>query len=131
MTEQPNVQRLRDGYDAFAKGDLATLRELMTEDVVWHVAGHSEMSGQYEGIDAVLAFFGRMMEVTGGSFRLEPRTFLADDAYGAVPASGTDAGATAKVAEIESLQREAQVAERLAALRAGQAKPAPSKARTR
>lgn len=89
MTEQPNVQRLRDGYDAFAKGDLATLRELMTEDVVWHVAGHSEMSGQYEGIDAVLAFFGRMMEVTGGSFRLEPRTFLADDAYGAVPAAVT------------------------------------------
>src|SRR3954451_10200624 len=89
MTEHPNVQHLRDGYDAFAKGDLAGLRELMTEDVVWHVAGHSEMSGQYEEIDAVLAFFGRMMEVTGGSFRLEPRTFLADDAYGAAPAAVT------------------------------------------
>jgi phage shock protein A len=52
-------------------------------------------------------------------------------AAGAVPASRAEAGATAKVAEIEKLQREAHVAERLAALRAGGAKAAPRKAKGR
>lgn len=89
MSEHPNVQRMRDGYDAFAKGDSATLRELMTEDVVWHVPGRTPLSGDYEGIDAVLAYFARIMETTGGSFRAEPRTLLADDTYGAAPVAIT------------------------------------------
>jgi len=89
MSDHPNVQRMRDGYDAFAKGDMAALRELMTEDVVWHVAGSTPLSGDYEGIDAVLAFFGETMEITGGSFRAEPRTLLSDDAYGAAPVNVT------------------------------------------
>ena len=85
MSDHPNVQRMRDGYDAFAKGDLAALRELIAEDVVWHVPGRTSLSGDYQGIDAVLAFFGKTMEVTGGSFRAEPRTLLSDDSYGAAP----------------------------------------------
>jgi ketosteroid isomerase-like protein len=76
---------MRDGYEAFAKGDLATLRELLTEDVVWHVPGHSALAGDYAGIDAVLAFFGRVMELSESSFRAEPLTLLADDHYGATP----------------------------------------------
>jgi ketosteroid isomerase-like protein len=85
MSDHPNVQRMRDGYDAFAKGDLPALRELLTEDIVWHVPGRSALAGDYEGIDAVLAFFGRVMETTGGSFRVEPITLLADENYGAAP----------------------------------------------
>ena len=83
MSDHPNVQRMRDGYDAFAKGDLAALRELMTEDVVWHVPGRTSLAGDYHGIDDVLVFFVRVMEVTAGSFRAEPLTLLADDDYGA------------------------------------------------
>jgi ketosteroid isomerase-like protein len=85
MSDHPNVQRMRDGYDAFAKGDLAALRELMTEDVVWHVPGRTSLAGDYHGIDDVLVFFVRVMEVTAGSFRAEPLTLLADDDYGAAP----------------------------------------------
>jgi len=85
MSHHPNVQHMRDGYDAFAKGDLAGLQELMTEDVVWHVAGRTPLSGTYEGRDAVFEFFGRVMELTEGSFRVEPLTALADDTYGAAP----------------------------------------------
>jgi ketosteroid isomerase-like protein len=85
MSGHPNVARMRDGYEAFAKGDLATLRELLTQDVVWHVPGRSALAGDYEGIDAVLAFFGRVMELSDGSFRAEPLTLLADDHYGAAP----------------------------------------------
>ena len=85
MTDHPNILRMREGYDAFAKGDLAALQELMTEDIVWHVAGRTSLSGSYEGRTAVLEFFGKVMEVTEGSFRAEPLTLLADDHYGCAP----------------------------------------------
>jgi uncharacterized protein len=85
MTEHPNVARMREGYGAFGKGDLEALRELMTEDVVWHVPGRSPLAGDYAGIDTVFAFFGQVFELTGGSFRVEPLTLLADDEYGSAP----------------------------------------------
>jgi uncharacterized protein len=85
MTDHPNVQRMRDGYVAFGKGDLAALEDLFTEDVVWHVAGRSELAGTYEGRTAVFEFFGKVMELTEGSFRVEPLTLLADDHYGCAP----------------------------------------------
>ena len=85
MTDNPNVQRMREGYVAFGKGDLAALQELLAEDVVWHVAGRTPLSGTYEGRTAVLEFFGKVMEVTEGSFKAEPLTLLADDDYGCAP----------------------------------------------
>ena len=45
MTEHPNVELTRRGYDAFAKGDLATLSELIAEDAAWHVLGVGPLSG--------------------------------------------------------------------------------------
>ena len=39
MTEHPNIELARRGYEAFAKGDLAALTELLANDVVWHVQG--------------------------------------------------------------------------------------------
>ena len=89
MSEHPNVERMRQGYAAFGKGDLEALRELMTEDVVWHVAGRSPLAGDYEGIDTVFAFFGQVFELTGGSFRVEPLTFLGGDDYCAAPVRAT------------------------------------------
>jgi ketosteroid isomerase-like protein len=85
MTDHPNVQRMRDGYVAFGKGDLAALEDLLTEDVVWHVAGRSSLAGTYSGRTAVFEFFGKIMEITEGSFRAEPLTLLADDHYGCAP----------------------------------------------
>ena len=39
VTEHPNVELARRGYDAFAKGDLATLTELIADDATWHALG--------------------------------------------------------------------------------------------
>ncbi len=86
MSEHPNIQRMREGYAAFGKGDLAALEHLMTEDVRWHVAGRTPLAGTYEGRAAVFEFFGKVMELTEGSFRVEPLTLLADDHYGCAPA---------------------------------------------
>lgn len=49
MSEHSNVDLLRRGYDAFGKGDMDTLRDLLAENIVWHVPGSNILSGDYEG----------------------------------------------------------------------------------
>ena len=79
MAEHPNVVRIRDGYAAFAKGDFAALNNLFAEDLLWHDAGRNQTSGEYRGREAVYGFFGKLMEITEGSFRADLHAVLADD----------------------------------------------------
>ena len=81
-TDHPNLTRMREGYDAFGKGDLAALTELWREDVHWHEPGGNQLSGDYEGPQAVFGMFGRIVDLTGGSFRVEPVLLCADDEHG-------------------------------------------------
>jgi uncharacterized protein len=82
MAEHPNVTRLRDGYAAFAKGDFAALNDLFAEDLLWHEPGRNQLAGDYRGREAVYGFFGKLMEVTEGSFHLDLQAVFADDERG-------------------------------------------------
>ncbi len=77
----PSEDLVRRGYDAFSKGDLQTLREVFAPDVVWHSPGRNQLAGDYQGVDAVLSFFGRTMELTGGAFRVELHDVVANDEH--------------------------------------------------
>jgi uncharacterized protein len=81
MMGHPNEELVRSGYDAFAKGDIDTLRVLFDPEVVWHQPGRSVLAGDHRGIDAVLGFFARTMELTAGSFRAEPHDVIAGDQH--------------------------------------------------
>jgi ketosteroid isomerase-like protein len=81
VTEHPNVELARQGYEAFAKGDKATLSELIADDVVWHVEGAGPLSGTYRSRDEVFGFFGRLAEETAGTFRLDVHDVLANDEH--------------------------------------------------
>jgi ketosteroid isomerase-like protein len=76
-----NIQRSRRAYEAFGKGDMATVGELLADDVVWHVGGSGPLTGDYKGKDAVFGFFGKLMEITGGTFKLEVHDILANDEH--------------------------------------------------
>jgi uncharacterized protein len=89
MAEHPNVARIRDGYAAFAAGDFAVLTDLFADDLVWHVGGRNQLAGEYRGRDAVFAFFGKLMEVTEGSFHLDVHAVLADDEHAVALVFGT------------------------------------------
>ena len=80
----PNVDLLNRGYDAFEKGDLDTLRELFTGDIVFHVPGRNQLAGDYRGQDEVFGMFGRLVELSGGTFKIERHHVLADDSHGSV-----------------------------------------------
>jgi uncharacterized protein len=84
VTEQLNIENARRGYEAFAKGDMATLTDLFADDIVWHVIGVGPLDGEYHGRDQVFGFFGRLAEETGGTFRLDVHDILANDEHTAV-----------------------------------------------
>jgi 2'-5' RNA ligase len=54
----------------YAGEDLDGLRPKLTEDVVWHVPGHSRISGEHRGIDAVLAYFDARRTMTDHTFQI-------------------------------------------------------------
>jgi len=52
------VRELYQAQGAFYAGvPDSELRELLTEDVVWHVPGRNAIAGSYEGIEAVMGYF--------------------------------------------------------------------------
>jgi uncharacterized protein len=73
-----NEDLVRRGYDAFAKGDVDTLRKVFAADVVFHQAGRSPLAGDYHGIDQVLGFFQQLSERSNGTFRVTLHDVLAD-----------------------------------------------------
>ncbi len=79
----PNEELLRRGYDAFNKGDLDFLRnEVFSEDVIARVPGRSQIAGEYKGIDQVFGLFGKLAELSGGTFKADPHDILANDEHG-------------------------------------------------
>ena len=62
LSGMDQVQRIRDGYEAFNRGDIAAVMETIDEDVVWHAAAGTPSSGTYRGRDAVLGYFARLAE---------------------------------------------------------------------
>ena len=77
----PNEDLIRQGYDAFSSGDMDTLRVLFHPDIVWHAPGRSQLAGDHQGVDTVLGFFGKTMELTGGNFRVEVHDIVANDEH--------------------------------------------------
>lgn len=85
----PNEALVRGGYEAFAKGDVETVLARFDEGIVWHVPGRSALAGDYHGHQGVMEFFGKLVEMTGGSFRLELHDVLATDDHVVALVRGT------------------------------------------
>jgi ketosteroid isomerase-like protein len=71
-----NEQRIRDFYAARARRDWDAVAGLLADDVRWYEAGAEDYSGSHLGRDAVVALLRRLVEVTGGTFALEPLDFV-------------------------------------------------------
>jgi ketosteroid isomerase-like protein len=77
----PHAELIKAGFEAFASADLETIDRLLADDIVWHSAGTSVLAGEFDGKEAVLGLFGRVLEVTGGTFRQDIHAILADDEH--------------------------------------------------
>lgn len=70
--EDAAMKRAWQGFAAFNTADIATLREMFTQDVVQHVPGAGPLAGTYKGPDAVLGYYAKLAELTDGTFRADP-----------------------------------------------------------
>ncbi|MGW0825480.1 nuclear transport factor 2 family protein [Streptomyces sp. NPDC002845] len=78
MAENPHATLVRKGYDAFSRGDMDTLRELMSGDCTHHVPGSHPLSGDFKGVDSILGMYRRLFEETNSSVRVDLRHVLVD-----------------------------------------------------
>ena len=79
----PNARLIRDGFRAFAEGDVTGLEKLIAVDSIMHMPGHHPLSGDYKGREAILELFTQVAVLTDASFRLELVHVFADDHVGA------------------------------------------------
>jgi uncharacterized protein len=79
MNAEQNAALVRRGYEAFGTGDLATLSELLSEDVTFYQPGGSSVSGDHRGRDEVFRYFGQLQERSAGTFRVEIEKLYAND----------------------------------------------------
>ena len=67
--EDEAMLTVRRGYQAFNSGDVDTLLDIFAADVVQHVPGDGPLAGTYKGPEAVLSYYARISDLTGGTFR--------------------------------------------------------------
>jgi ketosteroid isomerase-like protein len=80
--EHPNAVVVWRFYEAFAARDFAALRELFAEDCVWHIPGHSPISGHYKGVDAVVdEFLKGVVSRSSGTLKAEALDVLVNDRH--------------------------------------------------
>jgi ketosteroid isomerase-like protein len=78
MAEHPHAQLVRKGYEAFTRGDMDTLRGLLTSDCTHHVPGSHPLSGDFKGQDAIIEMYRRLSAETGETMQVELRNILVD-----------------------------------------------------
>lgn len=79
MGAQENAELIRTGYEAFGKGDIETVLGNFADDIRWHVPGRNPIAGDYTGHAEITSFFGKLQELSGGTFQLEMHDLLASD----------------------------------------------------
>ena len=61
----------------YAGGEAGPLREMLTDDVVWHVPGRNPIAGDHTGIEAVMDYFERRRALARATFQVHVREVLA------------------------------------------------------
>jgi ketosteroid isomerase-like protein len=80
----PNETLTREALAAFQRGDMDAIQAYFAPNIVWHVPGRGQLAGDFTGVGEVLGFFGKTMELSNGTFRLEVHDVLANDEHAAV-----------------------------------------------
>jgi ketosteroid isomerase-like protein len=78
MSEQENVSVVERAYESFKRGDIASLLDLLTDDVDWRLPEMENIpfAGRRSGRERVAGFFADLAE-SQESVKFEPREFVA------------------------------------------------------
>ncbi len=75
----PNRDLIQRAYDAFGRGDIPSVLGIFDKEIRWHVPGQSALSGDYFGLEQVLGFFQKTMDLSEGTLRIELHDIVASD----------------------------------------------------
>jgi ketosteroid isomerase-like protein len=81
-----NVDAARASYEAFGRGDLEALKEMLSEDSTWLTSDELPLGGETRGREAIIANFAQIPNYWS-SFSVEPNEFI--DAGDTVVVLGT------------------------------------------
>ena len=70
-----NVDAARASYEAFGRGDLEALKEMLSEDGTWLTSDELPLGGETKGRDAILGNFSQIPNYWS-SFSVEPEEFI-------------------------------------------------------
>ena len=73
-----NEDLVREGYAAFSAGDMEKLGSLYTDDFVHSVKGNNQLTGDYKGVPAAMGYYGKLFELSGGTFSVDLKSVKAD-----------------------------------------------------
>ena len=80
MAEQhPNVLRYMYTIRAFNDNDLDAASKYCSENIVYRIAGRSQIAGEYRGIEQFDKALKLVKELSGGTIKFESQVVLADD----------------------------------------------------
>lgn len=69
-TQTTPVEVVQAYFDSLATGNLQKLGSLLADDIVWHQPGKGTLSKTYQGKAEVFELFGKFMEISEGSFKI-------------------------------------------------------------
>ena len=78
MGVEQNLETVRQGYAAFSSGDMDSLMKLYNDDAVHVVPGESRVAGAHKGKENILALYGALFELSGGTFSVRLDHVLSD-----------------------------------------------------
>lgn len=79
MSEEQNIQTVKEAYAAFGRGDVPAILALLTDDVTWELPGPAEVpyAGSRRGHEGAGEFF-RLLAESDDVQVFEPQRFIAD-----------------------------------------------------
>ena len=81
MSAEENTRLVQSAYEAFGRGDIAALADVMADDIEWVDSGDPDddpNAGTFKGKEAVLGWFAGLASTVDFS-TFEPREFIAQN----------------------------------------------------
>src|SRR3989442_67311 len=83
LTPEQKVAILRQGYDAFNRGDINAVLDLQAENGVWHAGGSTKYGGDFKGKDGIVRLLAQVPQ-DFEEFKLDVHDILANEEHAAV-----------------------------------------------
>jgi ketosteroid isomerase-like protein len=77
VSAEENTRLVQRAYEAFGRGDMAALAEVMADDIEWVDSGDPNddpNAGMFKGKEAVLGWFGGLASTRGAAICAKVRT---------------------------------------------------------